>query len=167
VELGGTAVICTEDQDLRERVAAIAGEDGVRKAIDSVGGRLGGDVSRSLRPGGEMIVYGALSTHGRTEPDELTLALDARSMIYGTRTVRGFWLYRWFQITPHYQMGAALAQTFGLVADGTIRIPEGQPVGLQQFADAVRLAEAPGHGGKPLLVLGDGLTMPSADMSAV
>jgi NADPH:quinone reductase-like Zn-dependent oxidoreductase len=72
----------------RERVAAIAGEDGVRKAIDSVGGRLGGHVSRSLRPGGEMIVYGALSTHRQTEPDEL--ALDARSMIYGTKTVRGF-----------------------------------------------------------------------------
>jgi NADPH:quinone reductase-like Zn-dependent oxidoreductase len=165
LELGGTAVICTEDEDLRERVAAIAGDDGVSKAIDSVGGRLGGDVSRSLRPGGEMIVYGALSTHRQTEPDQL--ALDARSMIYGTKTVRGFWLYRWFQTTPRDQVGAALAQTFGFVADGTIRIPEGQPIRLQQFADAVRLAEAPGHGGKPLLVLGDGLTRPAADTPSV
>ena len=36
--LGGTAVICTEDEDLRERVADIAGHDGVSKAIDCVSG---------------------------------------------------------------------------------------------------------------------------------
>jgi NADPH:quinone reductase-like Zn-dependent oxidoreductase len=154
LELGGTEVICTEDEDLRERVAEIAGEDGVGKAIDCVAGRLGGEVSRSLSPSGEMIVYGALSTHRQTVPDRL--ALDARSMIYGTKTVRGFWLYRWFSTTPQQQIGAALAQTFELVADETVRIPEGHPVGLQLFADAVRAAEAPGHGGKPLLVLGDG-----------
>jgi NADPH:quinone reductase-like Zn-dependent oxidoreductase len=154
LDLGGTTVICTEDEDLRERVAEIAGERGVGKAIDCVAGRLGADVLHALAPGAEMIVYGALSTHRQTEPDRL--ALDPRSLIYGTKTVRGFWLYRWFSTTSQPEIGAALAQTFELVAAETIRIPEGQPVGLRQFADAVRLAEAPGHGGKPLLLLGDG-----------
>jgi NADPH:quinone reductase-like Zn-dependent oxidoreductase len=154
LELGGTAVICTEDENLPERMAEIAGERGVGKAIDCVAGRLGAEVARSLVPGGEMIVYGALSTHRQTEPDHL--ALDPRSIIYGTKTVRGFWLYRWFSTTPQQQVGAALAQTFELVAGQTMRIPEAQPVDLQQFADAVRLAEAPGHGGKPLLALGGG-----------
>jgi NADPH:quinone reductase-like Zn-dependent oxidoreductase len=125
----------------------------VHKAIDCVAGRLGGDVARSLAPAGEMIVYGALSTHRQTAPEPL--ALDPRSMIYGTKAVRGFWLYRWFSTTPPREIGAALAQTVELVADETIRIPERQPVRLKQFADAVRLAEAPGHGGKPLLMLGD------------
>jgi NADPH2:quinone reductase len=32
--IGGTAVMCTEDEDLRERVQQIAGADGVFKAID-------------------------------------------------------------------------------------------------------------------------------------
>jgi NADPH:quinone reductase-like Zn-dependent oxidoreductase len=155
LELGGTEVICTEDEDLRRRVTEIAGDEGVRKAIDCVAGQLGADVSRSLAPGGEMIVFGALSTHRQTEAGQLTIPLNANSMIYGTKTVRGFWLYRWFSTTPQQQIGAALAQTFKLVADGTIRIPEGQPVRLQQFVDALRLAEAPGHGGKPLLILGD------------
>jgi hypothetical protein len=100
-----------------------------------------------------MIVYGALSTHRQTDADQLTIPLDAGSMIYGTKIVRGFWLYRWFCTTPQDQIAAAMAQTFKLVVDETIRIPEGQPVRLRQFADAVRLAEAPGHGGKPLLVL--------------
>jgi NADPH:quinone reductase-like Zn-dependent oxidoreductase len=151
-ELGGTAVICAEDEDLRTRVAEIAGEQGVAKAIDCVSGQVGADVSRALAPGGEMIVYGALATHRQTDADKLTIPLFARSMIYETKTVRGFWLYRWFTTTPQDQIRAALKRTFDLVAGGTLQVPEGQPINVEQFAEAVRLAEAPAHGGKPLLV---------------
>ena len=98
----------------------------------------------------------AISTHRQTEADRLALPLDARSLIYGTKSVRGFWLYRWFATTPQQEVGAALAQTFTLVADQTIRIPEGQPMPLPDFADALRMAEASGHGGKPLLALSEG-----------
>jgi hypothetical protein len=76
-------------------------------------------------------------------------------MIYGTTTVRGFWLYRWFMTTPQEQVRAALGKVFELVVSGSVKIPEGQPMGLERFADAVRLAEAPAHGGKPLLTFGD------------
>jgi hypothetical protein len=105
--------------------------------------------------GGEMIVYGALATHRQTEAHQLTLPLYARSIIYGSKVVRGFWLHRWFSTTPQEEIGAALAQTFKLVVDETTRIPEGQPVRLRQLVDAGRLAEAPGRSGKPLLLLGD------------
>jgi NADPH:quinone reductase-like Zn-dependent oxidoreductase len=152
MELGGTEVICTEDQDLVERVSDIAGEEGVRKAIDCVAGQVGADVSRSLGVGGEMVVYGALSTHRQADLDQLTIPLPASALIYGTKRVRGFWIYRWFSTTPQDQIAAALSQTLELVASGTVGIPEGQPLTLEQFADAVRLAEAPGHGGKPLLL---------------
>jgi hypothetical protein len=43
-----------------------------------------------------------------------------------------------------------------LVAGGAIQIPEGQPLPLEQFERAGRLAEAPAHGGKPSLMLDDG-----------
>src|SRR4029079_10990710 len=79
---GGTAVICTEDEDLRERVADIAGNDGVSKAIDCVSGQVGADVFRALAPQGELVVYGALSTHRQTDPDKLTIPIFARSLIY-------------------------------------------------------------------------------------
>src|SRR6478735_4483889 len=79
---GGTAVICTEDEDLRERVVAIAGEGGVAKAIDCVSGQVGADVSRALARHGELVVYGALSTHRQTDPDKLTIPIFARSLIY-------------------------------------------------------------------------------------
>jgi NADPH:quinone reductase-like Zn-dependent oxidoreductase len=151
--LGATEVICTEDEDLVERVSEIGGGDGVRKAIDCVAGQVGADVFRSLAPGGEMVVYGALSTHRETDPSRLGIPLPAGALIYGTKSIRGFWLYRWFNTTPPEQIGTALGETIALVAGNTIEIPEGQPLAIDQFVDAVRLAEAPGHGGKPLLVL--------------
>ena len=48
--LGGTAVISTEGEDLHERVADIAGHDCASKAIGSVSGDVGADVSRALAP---------------------------------------------------------------------------------------------------------------------
>jgi NADPH:quinone reductase-like Zn-dependent oxidoreductase len=150
--LGGTAVICTEDEDLRERVADIAGHDGVSKAIDCVSGQVGADVSRALAPHGELVVYGALSTHRQTEADKLTIPVFARSLIYETKTVRGFWLFRWFNETPKDRMAAAIERTVQLADSGVLRVPEGQPIPLEKFSEAVYLAEAPAHGGKPLLV---------------
>ena len=150
--LGGTAVICTEDEDLRERVTEIAGDDGVSKAIDCVSGQVGADVSRALAPHGELVVYGALSTHRQTDPDKLTIPIFARSLIYETKTVRGFWLFRWLTETPKDRMAAAIDRTVQLADGGALRVPEGQPIPLEKFSEAVYLAEAPAHGGKPLLV---------------
>lgn len=152
LDLGGTAVICTEDENLRERVVDIAGHDGVSKAIDCVSGQVGADVSRALAPDGELIVYGALSTHRQTDPDKLTVPIFARSLIYETKTVRGFWLFRWFTQTPKDRMIAAIDRTLQLAESGALRVPEGQPIPVEKFTDAVYLAEAPEHGGKPLLV---------------
>src|ERR1700754_431142 len=150
--LGGTAVICTEDEDLRERVAEIAGRDGVFKAIDCVSGQVGADVSRALAPDGELVVYGALSTHRQTDPDKLTIPIFARSLIYETKSVRGFWLFRWLTETPNDSMAATIDRSLQLADSGVLRVPEGQPIPVEKFSDAVYLAEAPAHGGKPLLV---------------
>lgn len=150
--LGGTAVICTEDEDLRERVADIVGRDGVSKAIDCVSGQVGADVSRALAPGGELVVFGALSTHRQTDPDKLTPPIFSRSLIYETKAVRGFWLFRWFTKTPKDRMAATIDRTLQLADSGVLRVPQGQPIPVEKFSEAVYLAEAPEHGSKPLLV---------------
>lgn len=153
VALGGDAVICTEDEDVATRIAEI-GSGTVTKAIDCVGGPLGADVSRALAPGGEMVVYGALATHRQTDEDRLTVPLFARSLIYDAKVVRGFWLHRWFGTNTPDTILTKLAAAYELVDDGTLEITAGQPFRLEQFADAVALAEAPARGGKPLFVLG-------------
>jgi NADPH2:quinone reductase len=105
-----------------------------------------------LAPHGQLIVYGALSTHRQTDPDKLTIPIFARSLIYETKTVRGFWLFRWFAETPKDRMLATIDHTIRLADSGVLRVPEGQPIAVEQFTEAVRLTEAPEHGGKPLLV---------------
>jgi NADPH:quinone reductase-like Zn-dependent oxidoreductase len=151
-QLGGTDVICTEDEDLAARIDEIAGNGGVRKALDCVAGELGADVFRALAPEGELLVYGALSTHRRTDPSALTIPLFARSVIYDAKKVRGFWLFRWVVTTPPEMTMATLSEARSLVTDGVLEIPDGQPIAVERFAEAVALAEAAAHGTKPLLV---------------
>ncbi|MFD9093278.1 zinc-dependent alcohol dehydrogenase family protein [Streptomyces collinus] len=154
--LGGDEVICTEDEDLMRRVAETAGPAGVYKAVDCVAGPVGAQVSQALAPGGELVVYGALSTHRQTDPAALTIPLQARSVIYETKTVRGFWLNRWFGTASPETALRALARVRDLVADEVLSIPQGRPFPLERFAEAVALAEAPAHGTKPLFVFEDG-----------
>jgi len=148
--LGGDEVICTEDEDLHDRVTEITGKTGVTKSIDCVSGQLGADVSRALAPGGEVLVYGALSTHRQTDPPALTIPLFARSVIFETKTVRGFWLYRGSRTPLPQQARSALIRD--LVTDGALHSPEGQPFEIERFTEAVTTAEAPSPGTKPLFV---------------
>jgi len=154
--LGGDEVICTEDEDLVQRVAETAGPDGVLKAADCVAGPVGAQVSQALAPGGLLVVYGALSTHRQTDPAALTIPLQARSVIYETKRIRGFWLNRWFGTASPERALHALARVRGLVADEVLSIPQGRPFPLEHFIEAVALAEAPAHGTKPLFVIEDG-----------
>lgn len=150
--LGGDEVICTEDEDLVQRVAEIAGPTGVRKAVDCVAGQVGAQVCQALAPQGEVVVYGALSTHRRTDPTALTIPLPARSVIYETKVVRGFWLNRWFGTTSPTDVLLALSEVRSLVTADVLSIPQGRPFPLERFAEAIAAAETPAHGAKPLLV---------------
>ena len=48
-------------------------------------------------------------------------------------------------------MAATIDRTLQLADSGALRVPEGQPIPVEKFSEAVYLAEAPEHGGKPLL----------------
>ncbi len=71
LRLGGTAAIATNDESLTEKVQAATGGDGVRFALDAVGGMTGSEVVRTLGRGGRMLAYGTLAG----EP----LSLDPRA----------------------------------------------------------------------------------------
>jgi hypothetical protein len=53
---------------------------------------------------------------------------------------------------PKDRMAAAIDRTVQLADGGVLRVPEGQPIPVEKFSEAVYLAEAAAHGGKPLLV---------------
>lgn len=102
------------------------------------------------------MVFGALSTHRQTDPAALTIPLQARSVIYETKTVRGFWLNRWFGTAPPAESQRALSEVRSLVAEDVLSIPQGEPFPLERFTEAISFAEAPAHGAKPLFAFDDG-----------
>lgn len=93
--LGGDEVICTEDENLLEEIMRITNGKGISKAIDCVGGKTGAEMFRSLAPNGKMIVYGALSSHGKPDKTAYELPLFAPKMIYSSTIAQGWWLNNW------------------------------------------------------------------------
>lgn len=141
-KLGGDEVVCTTDEDLVTKVMEITEGKGVKAVIDAVGGKVGGDVLRTLASGGTMLVYGLLSM----EPTPM----DAGFMIFKTATVKGFWLSEWLARSSENSI-AVMKELLTLMAQGKIAPPVEATYPLDQIVEAVKHAERAGRNGKVLL----------------
>ncbi|MCA9866967.1 MAG: zinc-dependent alcohol dehydrogenase family protein [Anaerolineae bacterium] len=141
--LGADAVFATADGDVVARIKQVTDGRGASGALDAVGGEMGGQALRGLRPGGTMLIYGMLSG----EP----LPLHNGEMLFRGLTARGFWLTHWFQQTPPAQVAATLGALSQLMADGELVPPVEAEYDLAEFRAAMAHAERPGRQGKVLL----------------
>jgi NADPH:quinone reductase-like Zn-dependent oxidoreductase len=146
--LGADAVIASSDGPIEEQVRRVTGSDGVKYAVDPVGGDTGTGVFRSLAAEGHMLVYGTLSG----EP----LSIDPRRMIAGKRVVEGFWLGHWMR---QRNIPAALKlfhEIATLIRAGVLATEIGEAFPLESITEAVHAAEAVGRRGKVLLKIAKG-----------
>ncbi len=141
--MGGDAVISSEDEPIDEHVRRIVGDNGVRHAVDAVGGETGTAMVRSLAPGGRLLLYGLLSD----EP----VRIDSRLMIAGRNSVEGFWLNPW--IIPRRLASNAILfhQMAGLVRRGVLDSEIGRVYPLDQIAEAAQEVETVARRGKVLV----------------
>lgn len=144
--LGGDAVISSGDGPIGEQVRRIAGEGGVKFAVDPVGGETGSGVFDSLGEDGRMLVYGTL--------DQNPLRIDPRRMIAGKRVVEGFYLGHWAAGRPKWKMIALFRQISALIRAGVLATEPGRRFPLDAIGDAARQAEEPGRRGKGLIEIG-------------
>src|SRR5215213_402429 len=142
--LGGDEFICTDEEDIPERVREITGKAGVTKAIDAVGGETGAAVLRSLGRGGVMLVYGLLS--GQPMP------VDGGRMIFTTTTLRGFWLGDWMRSATPERQQATVGEMLRSMATQEIVPPVEAEYPLSEVLAAVAHSERPGRSGKVLLI---------------
>jgi NADPH:quinone reductase-like Zn-dependent oxidoreductase len=147
LQLGGTAAIATNDESLAERVPALVGEEGVRYAVDAVGGATGSEVVRVLSRGGRLVVYGTLSG----EP----LSVDPRTLMVGQKWVEGFWLSEWVRGQKPWTMLWLFRQIGKLMREGVLISELGKSFAMTDIHAALRQAEKPGRQGKVLLSMGD------------
>jgi NADPH:quinone reductase len=142
---GGTAVVATDSEPLAQRISEITAGEGVRYAIDAVGGATGSTVVTTLARGGRMLVYGRLSG----EP----LTLDPLTLLVGQKRVEGFWLSEWVRDQNLLSMLLLFRRLGRLIQEGDLATELGPTFPLAQIREAVREAEIPGRKGKVLLRL--------------
>ncbi len=143
--LGGDAVISSSDGPIDEQVRRIVGPDGVRHAIDPVGGDTGAALFRSLAPEGRLILYGTLSG----EP----IPVDPRLVISGQRTIEGFWLGHWMRARSIPASLLVFREVASMIRKGVLASEIGRTYSLAELGNAVREADTVGRHGKVLLRL--------------
>ncbi|MFF0866949.1 zinc-dependent alcohol dehydrogenase family protein [Nonomuraea sp. NPDC003560] len=140
--LGADEVIDVSAGPWVDRVLAVT-SGGAAAAIDSVGGQVGRGLLDCLRPGGRLVVFGALSG----EP----IPLPSRQVIFSSLTVRGFWLpERLAALEPH-DRARLTEEVVADVADGWPGVDVAGRYALPEVSAAVRHSARTGGAGKVLL----------------
>ncbi|MBI3131688.1 MAG: zinc-dependent alcohol dehydrogenase family protein [Acidobacteria bacterium] len=142
LSMGADSVVCTGDPEWAIQAARFLPK-GADAAVDSVGGTLGGEMVKLLRPGATMLVYGALSM----EP----LQLPGGQLIFRTATVRGFWLTDWKRRTPKAERDEICGALMACMAGGRLHCPVAGIHALADWREAIAQAQAAARGGKVLL----------------
>lgn len=130
---GARHVLNSSDARFDEDLAQLCRELRCRMAFDAVGGTMTGRLVAALRPGSEVLVYGAL--------EQSAVQLHPGKLIFREATVRGFWLSQWLprQGLPRLLMAAreatqALKGGFAVSEVARIVPPEAAPDGIAEYA---------------------------------
>lgn len=151
-DLGATEVIVFDPEhqtagDLHAAVTAITGARGIRYAIDSVAGATGSALVPCLGDGGQLLVFGTLSS----EP----LTFSSRLLMTHEASVRGFWLGHYMSQLKLIAKLKLIRRISALIQSGILGSECGSQFPLAEVNQAVRAAEAQGRHGKVLLKIAD------------
>lgn len=132
-----------DDDALRSIIRDVTGEDGIRFAIDPVGGATGSALIRCLGPRAHLLLYGTL--------DDSPLQLSPRSLMAASARIEGFWLGNamdGFHLPAKLRLIRRLTR---LIRSGVFATDVAHWFELDDIGDAVRAAESRGRTGKALL----------------
>ena len=142
-----------------ERLAALGADRVVEKlqrglpkavrALDGMGGVATERLARCVQPGGEVICYGAVSR----QPAQLSAAQS----IFRDIRLRGFWLYRWNGENPE-RASELLTEHGRDLATGALQIEIANTFALEDWREALALAQSPERCGKVVFCPGDDRT---------
>jgi NADPH:quinone reductase-like Zn-dependent oxidoreductase len=114
--------------------------------LDTVGGTSVGDLAKSLKPGGSVVVYGLQSGQFPTMPP--------KEFIYRGLGLHGFWLINWIRSAPRTEIEEVYQKLGVLVADGSLSAAVEQVYPLDQFKEAFKQSLKSNRSGKILFQFG-------------
>ena len=121
--------INTEDEDWKEQVKAILGEDKISAAVDSVGGEDSGALLSLLGHGGMFAVFGAMS--GKP------MVLNPTHMIFKQATLKGFWGSKLSQEMSVENKQRLVDELIDRAVNGKLKLPVEATFDLADIVDAV------------------------------
>src|ERR1700736_3739846 len=123
--------------------------DGKRLSLvlDTVGGTSVGELAKSLKPGGSIVVYAMQSGQFPTVPP--------KEFIYRGLSLHGFWLINWIRNAPRTEIEEIYQKLGDLVADGSLSAAVEHVYPLDQFKEAFKRSLKSNRSGKILFKFGD------------
>jgi mitochondrial enoyl-[acyl-carrier protein] reductase / trans-2-enoyl-CoA reductase len=145
LEAAGADLVVIDGPDLAGRVRDALGGGKLPLAIDAVAGSGTQRLARCVDDDGTVVNYGALSGDA--------CRVDVRDTIFRNVTLRGFWLRRWYVVTPPETIGATYRMLATKVAEGALRVEVEKVYPFREIQQAVAHAGRPGRAGKILVRL--------------
>ncbi|CAA7027550.1 unnamed protein product [Microthlaspi erraticum] len=96
--------------------------------FNCIGGNVASLVLKSIREGGTMVTYGAMS--------KKPITVSTTSFIFKDISLRGFWLQRWMNLDKVKECRKMIDYLIGLARDGNLKY-ETELVPFEDFADAL------------------------------
>jgi NADPH:quinone reductase-like Zn-dependent oxidoreductase len=138
---GGDRVVIQGDNLHKDTEEALDGKK-LSLVLDTVGGASVGELAKSLRPGGSVVVYALQS--GQFP------AMPPKEFIYGGLSLHGFWLINWIRNAPRTEIEEIYQKLGDLVADGSLSAAVEHVYPLDQFKEAFKQSLKSNRSGKIL-----------------
>jgi NADPH:quinone reductase-like Zn-dependent oxidoreductase len=138
---GGDRVVLQGDNLHKDIEEALDGKK-LSLVVDTVGGTPVGELAKSLKTGGSIVVYAMQS--GQFP------AISPNDLIYRGLSLHGFWLINWIRNAPRIEIQEIYQKLGDLVADGSLSAEVERVYPLEQFKEAFEQSLKPNRGGKIL-----------------
>jgi NADPH:quinone reductase-like Zn-dependent oxidoreductase len=140
-QFGGDRVV-HEGDDLQKDIERALDGKKLSLVLDTVGGTPVGELAKSLKTGGSIVVY---ALQGGQFP-----AISPKDLIYRGLSLHGFWLINWIRNAPRTEIQEVYQKLGGLVADGSLSATVDHVYPLEQFKEAFEQSLKPNRSGKIL-----------------
>ncbi len=144
-EWGGDRVVVQSDNLQKDIEETLDGKK-LSLVLDTVGGTPVGELTKSLKPGGSIVVYALQS--GQFP------AISPGDLIYRGLSLHGFWLINWIRNAPSIEIQEIYQKLGDLVADGSLAAAVDHVYPLDQFKEAFKQSLQSNRSGKILFKFG-------------
>jgi NADPH:quinone reductase-like Zn-dependent oxidoreductase len=145
LQWGGDVVVLQGDNLHRDIETALGGKK-LRLVLDTLGGTPVGELAKSLRLGGSIVVYALQS--GQFP------AVAPGDLIYRNLSLHGFWLINWIRNAPRTEIQETYQKLGDLVVDGSISAAVDHVYALDEFKEAFDQSLKSNRSGKILFKFG-------------